>query len=231
MTSSLMQINNLNYCFPKAATNTLKNITMSINKGEYLSIVGTSGSGKSTLLSILGLINQPSSGEYLILGRNTTNLTNKSISLIKNNEIGFIFQNFNLLNQFSVYDNVALPLSYNPAIKRNEYKEKVISALSLVNMSNFQDRMPGQLSGGQQQRIAIARALVNSPSIILADEPTGNLDSENSRQVFELIKKLNKTGITICLITHDINYAEQADTVFEMQDGELTAKKNTLSEV
>ncbi|WP_235839755.1 ABC transporter ATP-binding protein [Cognaticolwellia mytili] len=226
-----MQINNLNYCFPKAATNTLKNITMSINKGEYLSIVGTSGSGKSTLLSILGLINQPSSGEYLILGRNTTNLTNKSISLIKNNEIGFIFQNFNLLNQFSVYDNVALPLSYNPAIKRNEYKEKVISALSLVNMSNFQDRMPGQLSGGQQQRIAIARALVNSPSIILADEPTGNLDSENSRQVFELIKKLNKTGITICLITHDINYAEQADTVFEMQDGELTAKKNTLSEV
>ncbi|GHE76773.1 ABC transporter ATP-binding protein [Thalassotalea profundi] len=221
MNAKLITVNNLSFRYPKAENDTLKGVSFEVNKGDYIAIVGTSGSGKSTLLSILGLLNKPTTGSYQILGTNTTKLTNNSLSLLKNNEIGFIFQNFNLLSQLTVYDNVALPLTYNPLIKRGDYKEKVYKALAYVNMEDYGKRLPEQLSGGQQQRIAIARALVNEPSLILADEPTGNLDSSNSQQVFELLGRLNNDGNTICLITHDMEYAKKAQQQWIMSDGQL----------
>ncbi|WDE04395.1 ABC transporter ATP-binding protein [Thalassomonas viridans] len=224
MQTELIQIKDMSFRYPKAQVDTLKNIDLTINSGDYIAIVGTSGSGKSTLLSILGLLNQPTRGEYLILGKNTGALTNTSISLLKNHEIGFIFQNFNILNQLNVFDNVALPLSYNPEIKRSEYHNKVSKALEQVRMLDYIKRLPSQLSGGQQQRVAIARALVNEPSLILADEPTGNLDSKNSQQVFDLLESLNRNGKTICLITHDQDYAKRAKQQWLITDGQLQSQ-------
>jgi putative ABC transport system ATP-binding protein len=222
MNKPLITVKELTYRYENTEQNALQNINLTINQGDYLAIVGTSGSGKSTLLSILGLLNKPSSGQYLILGTDTQKLTNKSLSAIKNNEIGFIFQNFNLLNRLNVFDNVALPLIYNTDVKRGEYRERVLKALTEVEMQDFISRFPDQLSGGQQQRIAIARALVNQPSIIFADEPTGNLDSKNSENIFALLKKLHNSGKTLCLITHDVNYAKQADKILQMSDGQLS---------
>jgi len=218
----LLEMNSVNFKYPKTEINVLTNINFTINAGDYIAIVGTSGSGKSTLLSMLGLLNKPTSGDYKILGKSTNNLTERSIALLKNHEIGFVFQNFNLLSHLNVFDNVALPLTYNKHISRVEYRAKVLSALSQVGMETYIDRLPDQLSGGQQQRIAIARALVNEPSLILADEPTGNLDSTNSAQVFDLLKALNITGKTICLITHDIEYARKAKQQWLIKDGCLS---------
>jgi putative ABC transport system ATP-binding protein len=221
LSQTLIRLESLCYQYPKAQTQSLTNINLSIEAGEYLAILGTSGSGKSTLLSTLGLINKPSTGEYFLLDTATSSLTNKSVALLKNREIGFIFQNFNLLSHMSVFDNVALPLSYNTEVSRKDYKQHVEHALSLVNMQEFSSRRPDQLSGGQQQRVAIARALINSPSLILADEPTGNLDSKTSDQVFSVIDDLHATGKTICLITHDVEYAQRAKRRLHMVDGSL----------
>lgn len=221
MSQTLIRLESLCYQYPKAQTQSLTNINLSIEAGEYLAILGTSGSGKSTLLSTLGLINKPSTGEYFLLDTATSSLTDKSVALLKNREIGFIFQNFNLLSHMSVFDNVALPLSYNTEVSRKDYKQQVEHALSLVNMQEFGSRRPDQLSGGQQQRVAIARALINSPSLILADEPTGNLDSKTSDQVFSVLDDLHTTGKTICLITHDVEYAQRAKRRLHMVDGSL----------
>ena len=221
MPQTLIRLESLSYQYPKAQTQSLTNINLSIEAGEYLAILGTSGSGKSTLLSTLGLINKPSTGEYFLLDTATSSLTDKSVALLKNREIGFIFQNFNLLSHMSVFDNVALPLSYNTEVSRKDYKKHVEHALSLVNMQEFSPRRPDQLSGGQQQRVAIARALINSPSLILADEPTGNLDSKTSDQVFSVLDDLHTTGKTICLITHDVEYAQRAKRRLHMVDGSL----------
>lgn len=218
---ALLTTHDVSYHYPNSSQPVLANINLTINTGDYCAIVGTSGSGKSTLLSILGLINKPTQGQYDILGKNTSNLSDKSVALVKNREIGFIFQNFNLLNHLSVIDNVALPLSYNTEVARSDYREKVEQALTKVNMLDFINRHPSQLSGGQQQRIAIARALVNNPSLVLADEPTGNLDSKNSESIFELMDNLHTHGATICLITHDKNYAQRATRCIEIQDGQL----------
>jgi len=227
---SLIEMTSLNFHYPKTKTDVLHDINLTIKQGDYIAIVGTSGSGKSTLLSILGLLNQPTQGNYSILGTNTTHLTQSSLSLIKNHEIGFIFQNFNLLTQLSVFDNVALPLTYNPQVKRVQYRNKVLKALQQVDMEDFIDRSPDQLSGGQQQRVAIARALVNGPSLILADEPTGNLDSKNSLQVFDLLERLNIQGKTICLITHDDAYAQKAKSIWQILDGKLYTQGNQKTE-
>jgi putative ABC transport system ATP-binding protein len=221
LSQTLIRLESLCYQYPKAQTQSLTNINLSIEAGEYLAILGTSGSGKSTLLSTLGLINKPSTGEYFLLDTATSSLTDKSVALLKNREIGFIFQNFNLLSHMSVFDNVALPLSYNTEVSRKDYKQQVEHALSLVNMQEFGSRRPDQLSGGQQQRVAIARALINSPSLILADEPTGNLDSKTSDQVFSVLDDLHTTGKTICLITHDVEYAQRAKRRLHMVDGSL----------
>jgi putative ABC transport system ATP-binding protein len=221
---TLIKLQNLHYQYPKAETNALSDINLSIDSGDYLAILGTSGSGKSTLLSILGLINRPTKGEYFLLGTATSALTKNSVALLKNREIGFIFQNFNLLNHLDVFNNVALPLSYNSAIPRKKYAELVEQALLLVGMEKFEARFPDQLSGGQQQRVAIARALVNSPSLILADEPTGNLDSKTSDQIFAVLDELHNKGKTICLITHDTNYAKRAKRRLNMIDGFLKAE-------
>ena len=220
----LIEFNNVFYQYPTTKVNTLKSINFKINSGDYIAISGTSGSGKSTLLSILGLLNLPSEGQYTILGTNTAELTPDAIATIKNREFGFIFQNFNLLNHLSVFDNVALPLSYNKSVSRNDYQKKVETALNKVNMLEFINTKPNQLSGGQQQRVAIARALINEPSIILADEPTGNLDSNNSDKIYQLLNKLNHEGKTICLITHDENHAKTAKTRMYIQDGNLSAQ-------
>jgi putative ABC transport system ATP-binding protein len=224
MSYPLIEFNNVFYQYPNTKIDTLKAVSFKINSGDYIAITGTSGSGKSTLLSILGLLNLPSQGQYTILGTNTADLTPDSIAAIKNRELGFIFQNFNLLNHLSVFDNVALPLSYNKSVPRKNYQKKVEAALNKVNMLEFIDRKPSQLSGGQQQRVAIARALINEPSIILADEPTGNLDSSNSEQIYQLLNKLNDEGKTICLITHDENHAKTAKTRLYIQDGQLSAQ-------
>ncbi|PWS55821.1 ABC transporter ATP-binding protein [Pseudoalteromonas sp. meg-B1] len=220
----LIEFNNVFYQYPNTKVNTLKSINFKINSGDYIAISGTSGSGKSTLLSILGLLNLPSEGQYTILGTNTAELTPDAIATIKNREFGFIFQNFNLLNHLSVFDNVALPLSYNKSVSRNDYQKKVETALNKVNMLEFINTKPNQLSGGQQQRVAIARALINEPSIILADEPTGNLDSNNSDKIYQLLNKLNHEGKTICLITHDENHAKTAKTRMYIQDGNLSTQ-------
>jgi putative ABC transport system ATP-binding protein len=221
---TLIKLENLHYQYPKAETAALTNINLSIEKGDYLAILGTSGSGKSTLLSILGLITKPTQGECFLLGTATSALTKNSVALLKNREIGFIFQNFNLLNHLNVFNNVALPLSYNSDIPKKNYAEHVQKALSLVDMEEFEARFPDQLSGGQQQRVAIARALVNSPSLILADEPTGNLDSKTSDQIFSVLDELHNKGKTICLITHDTNYATRAKRRLNMNDGFLKAE-------
>jgi putative ABC transport system ATP-binding protein len=222
MSNLLISIENISFQYKPSTEYVLSNINMSIYKGDYIAIVGTSGSGKSTLLSILGLLNIPSNGVYSILGVDTQNLTSQAIAEIKNNEIGFIFQNFNLLTQLNVFDNVSLPLVYNKKTKRRDYSEKVLSALCKVGMENYIHRYPEELSGGQQQRVAIARALVNNPSVILADEPTGNLDSVNSKQVYDLLEQLNQDGKTICLITHDMDYAKNAKTLLTINDGNLS---------
>lgn len=218
----LLQMESVNFHYPKTEVNTLHNINLTINVGDYVAIVGTSGSGKSTLLSILGLLNKPTLGEYKILGKSTQNLTDTSIALLKNHEIGFVFQNFNLLNHLNVFDNVVLPLTYNKNVPRKNYRSKVLKALTQVGMEEYLNRFPDQLSGGQQQRIAIARSLINDPSLILADEPTGNLDSQNSEQIFNLLSKLNDQGKTICLITHDMEYAQQAQQQWLIKDGCLS---------
>lgn len=214
MTKPLIVFENVSFKYASNTKNTLEGVSFTVDKGDYIAITGTSGSGKSTLLSILGLMNKPSNGNYLISDINTQDLTNDSIATVKNREIGFVFQNFNLLSHLTIFDNVALPLTYNSSVKRSEYKTKVQEALKRVSMEDFLNKKPNQLSGGQQQRVAIARALINEPSIILADEPTGNLDSSNSQLVYELLEQLNEQGNTICLITHDENYAKHAKRRF-----------------
>ena len=201
-------------------THALKNIDIRINAGDYVSISGPSGCGKSTLLSILGLLDMPTGGEYFIEGINVTDLSLDQAAEIRNSKIGFIFQSFNLIDELSVFDNVALPLRYqNPAPNDKDIEKRVKHCLELVDMSHRASHKPNQLSGGQQQRIAIARALVAKPAILLVDEPTGNLDSKSGDQVMDVLERLNKEGTTICMVTHDPRYADMARTQLKLLDG------------
>jgi putative ABC transport system ATP-binding protein len=193
---------------------------MAIYQGDYISISGPSGCGKSTLLSILGLLDTPTDGSYLIKNQQVANLSNDDRAGIRNSHIGFIFQAFNLIDEISVYDNVALPLKYRePKLSSKAVHEQVMSSLEKVEMQHRCSHTPNQLSGGQQQRIAIARALVGKPSILLVDEPTGNLDSKNGDLVMALLDSLNKEGTTICMVTHDPRYADHAKIKLNLLDG------------
>ncbi|TDF35092.1 ABC transporter ATP-binding protein [Alteromonadaceae bacterium M269] len=203
-------------------THALKNIDLTIYAGDYVSISGPSGCGKSTLLSILGLLDMPSGGEYVIEGKNVTDLSLDEAAEIRNSKIGFIFQSFNLIDELSVFDNVALPLRYkNQVPSDSDIEMRVNECLALVDMSHRASHKPNQLSGGQQQRIAIARALVAEPAILLVDEPTGNLDSKSGDQVMDVLEKLNDRGTTICMVTHDPRYADMATTQLKLLDGAI----------
>jgi putative ABC transport system ATP-binding protein len=201
-------------------THALDGIQMDIQKGEYVSISGPSGCGKSTLLAILGLLDTPSDGTYVLNGKPVQGLKLSERARIRNREIGFIFQAFNLIGDLTVYENVELPLTYR-GTARDERKRRVRQALERVGMGHREKHYPAQLSGGQQQRVAVARALAGDPSILLADEPTGNLDSANGEQVMDLLRELHKGGATICMVTHDPRYATYADRAIHLFDGRL----------
>ena len=201
----------------------LSDLNLEIYRGDYLSISGPSGCGKSTLLSILGLLDVPTHGQYFIEGVDTASLDMDQQAELRNLHIGFVFQSFNLIDELSVFDNVALPLTYREqGLTKEEIEQRVISALSQVEMEHRKGHKPNQLSGGQQQRVAIARALAGSPSILLVDEPTGNLDSKNGDAVMDLLGKLNRQGTTICMVTHDPRYAGHATRQVQLLDGKIT---------
>jgi putative ABC transport system ATP-binding protein len=201
-------------------THALSEIDLEIKKGEYLAIAGPSGCGKSTLLAILGLLDSPSGGDYQLNGKPVSSLTLSERTRIRNREIGFIFQAFNLIGDLSVYENVELPLTYR-GMGAAERKQKAINALERVGMAHRMKHYPAQLSGGQQQRVAVARALVGDPLILLADEPTGNLDSKNGDSVMDLLRDVHANGATICMVTHDPRYADHAERTVHLFDGKI----------
>jgi putative ABC transport system ATP-binding protein len=201
-------------------THALSGIHLRILRGEYVSIAGPSGCGKSTLLAILGLLDSPTGGAYTLNSHPVANLKMAERARIRNREIGFIFQAFNLIGDLNVYENVELPLTYR-GMPGSERKKAVMEALDKVGMSHRVKHYPSQLSGGQQQRVAVARALAGSPSVLLADEPTGNLDSVNGEAVMNLLKELHSNGATICMVTHDPRYASWADRTIHMFDGRI----------
>jgi putative ABC transport system ATP-binding protein len=201
-------------------THALSGIHIDIQRGEYVSISGPSGCGKSTLLAILGLLDSPTSGTYILNSKPVQSLKLSERARIRNREIGFIFQAFNLIGDLNVYENVELPLTYR-GMGSADRKKKVHEALERVGMSHRIKHYPSQLSGGQQQRVAVARALAGDPSILLADEPTGNLDSQNGEQVMDLLRELHRGGATICMVTHDPRYARYADRSIHLFDGRV----------
>jgi len=201
-------------------THALSGIHLEITHGEYLAIAGPSGCGKTTLLSILGLLDTPTEGEYTLNGKQVANLSFSERARIRNREIGFIFQAFNLIGDLTVFENVELPLTYR-GVPASERKQRVQEALERVGMSHRQKHYPSQLSGGQQQRVAVARAVVGKPSILLADEPTGNLDSRNSEAVMELLDELYRDGATIAMVTHDPRFARYAKRTVHLFDGKI----------
>jgi len=205
-------------------THALAGIHMDIKKGEYVSISGPSGCGKSTLLAILGLLDTPTDGQYVLNGKPVSGLKMQERARIRNREIGFIFQAFNLIGDLTVYENVELPLTYR-GTPSSERKKLVHEALEKVGMSHRVKHYPSQLSGGQQQRVAVARALVGAPSVLLADEPTGNLDSANGEAVMDLLRELHRNGATICMVTHDPRYARFADRSIHLFDGRVVEEK------
>jgi putative ABC transport system ATP-binding protein len=201
-------------------THALDGIDMAIATGEYVAIAGPSGCGKSTLLSILGLLDTPTEGRYWLNGRPVEQLSLSERARTRNREIGFIFQSFNLIGDLTVFENVELPLTYR-GMKASERRQRVQEALEKVGMAHRAKHLPSQLSGGQQQRVAVARAVVGQPLILLADEPTGNLDSKNGELVMELLRDLHRGGATICMVTHDPRYAAHADRTIHLFDGRI----------
>ena len=222
MSESLLKLDGVTKVFltDEVETHALAGIHMDIKKGEYISISGPSGCGKSTLLAILGLLDSPSDGAYTLNGRAVQGLKLSERARIRNREIGFIFQAFNLIGDLTVFENVELPLTYR-GMGGAERKKRVHEALERVGMSHRVKHYPSQLSGGQQQRVAVARALCGDPSILLADEPTGNLDSANGEQVMDLMRELHRAGSTICIVTHDPRYARYADRTIRLFDGRI----------
>ena len=201
-------------------THALSDVHFEIRRGEYLAISGPSGCGKTTLLSILGLLDTPTAGEYLLAGEQVARLAPVERAKVRNRQIGFIFQAFNLIGDLTVFENVELPLTYRD-MSTSERRDRVASALDRVGMSHRAKHFPAQLSGGQQQRVAVARAVAGDPAILLADEPTGNLDSKNGEAVMELLRALNENGSTVCMVTHDSRYAQHADREVALFDGKV----------
>ncbi|WP_055071381.1 ABC transporter ATP-binding protein [Clostridium massiliamazoniense] len=207
----------------EAETVALKNINLTINEGEFISIMGPSGSGKSTLLNILGCVDNPTEGKYYLNNKEVSLLKGKELARIRNEEIGFIFQNFNLLYDYNLIDNVSLPLSYSK--KKLPKVKTAMDMLDKLGLGAHKLKTPDQLSGGQKQRVAIGRALINSPKIILADEPTGALDRKTGMEVMDMLKEINREGKTVIIITHEKNIGEQCDRMIKIADGEIEESK------
>ncbi len=222
----LIEIENLTKVFytDEVETHALSGVHLTIRKGEYVAMSGPSGCGKSTLLSIIGLLDTPTDGKYQLNGSTVEKLDFADRSRIRNREIGFIFQSFNLIGDLTVYENVELPLTYRDGMPSAERKSRVLESLERVGMAHRLRHYPSQLSGGQQQRVAVARALAGSPSILLADEPTGNLDSRNGEAVMELLQTLHREGSTICMVTHDPRFAAHAEREVHLFDGKVVAE-------
>ncbi len=199
-------------------THALANVHLAVHPGEFLCVAGPSGCGKSTLLSIMGLLDSPTSGSCLLQGREVSTISPRERARLRNQQIGFIFQAFNLIGDLTVFENVELPLTYR-GLSSAERKRRATEALEKVGMGHRRSHYPAQLSGGQQQRVAVARALVGEPAILLADEPTGNLDSQNGEQAMNLLRDLHQTGSTLCLVTHDPRYAQYAERTVQLFDG------------
>jgi putative ABC transport system ATP-binding protein len=224
--NSVIEIESLTKVFytDEIETHALSGVHLSIARGEYVAMSGPSGCGKSTLLSIVGLLDTPSAGRYVLNGKEVANLNFSDRSRIRNQEIGFIFQSFNLIGDLTVAENVELPLTYRAGMPASERKQRVQQSLERVNMAHRMRHYPAQLSGGQQQRVAVARALSGSPSILLADEPTGNLDSKNGEAVMKLLQELHQEGSTICMVTHDPRFAAHAQRQIHLFDGKVVAE-------
>ena len=221
----LIQIKNLakTYNNDGVETKALREATFSIKTGEFIAIMGPSGSGKSTLMQLLGFLDKKTGGSYFFKDKNVENYSDDELSSIRNQEVGFVFQAFNLLPRTSVYENVELPLLYNTQkINQQENKARINKALKAVNLEYRAEHLSNQISGGQKQRAAIARALVNDPSVIFADEPTGNLDSKSGEAIMEIFKNLNKKGKTVILVTHEESIAKYAQRIIKVEDGKIT---------
>lgn len=216
------------YSIETLETHALRNINLEINKGEFVSIAGASGCGKSTLLSIIGLLDVATSGEYFLAGHDASRLDRDERARLRNREIGFVFQSFNLISDLTVYENIELPLTYRTDLNDKDIKDIVMESLNTVDMVSRKDHFPSQLSGGQQQRVAVARAIGGNPSLILADEPCGNLDSKNAESVMKLLEKLHEDGATICMVTHDPKSALRADRYVELFDGQIVSDETIV---
>jgi putative ABC transport system ATP-binding protein len=234
---ALIEVKNLSKTYQLGANNVvhaLRGISLSIDKGEFVTVVGPSGSGKSTLMHILGCLDQPSSGQYFLDGKDVSRLSDDELSGIRNRQLGFVFQGFNLLARTTALENVELPLLYSTnggGVPPAERKKRAKAALEAVGLSDREDHHPNQLSGGQQQRVAIARALLNNPSILLADEPTGNLDSRTSIEVMDIFQALkDQRGITIVLITHEQQVAEYGSRIVSFKDGHIVSDVRNVSQ-
>ena len=225
----MIQIENISKVFRTSEVETvaLNHVNLDIKEGEFVAIMGPSGCGKSTLLNILGLLDNPTEGSYKLMGEEVAGLKEKERTRVRKGKLGFVFQSFNLIDELNVYENVELPLTYL-GIKATERRRMVEDMLKRMNISHRAKHFPQQLSGGQQQRVAIARAIVTNPRIILADEPTGNLDSTNGNEVMNLLKELNHDGATVVMVTHSEENAREAERIIRMMDGYiLTESKNT----
>ncbi|MDC8000610.1 ABC transporter ATP-binding protein [Aequorivita todarodis] len=230
--SLVIKIRNITRDFPlgNEIVKVLKGIDLDIERGEYVALMGPSGSGKSTLMNLLGCLDTPTSGSYELNGKNVSNMTDDELAEIRNKEIGFVFQTFNLLPRTTALENVALPMVYAGASK-SERTERAKQVLTDVGLADRMDHKPNQLSGGQRQRVAVGRALVNRPSIILADEPTGNLDSKTSEEIMNLFNDIHKAGNTVIVVTHEEDIAERAHRIIRLRDGmvESDTKKEVMS--
>ena len=232
MSTSLIRLENVKKVFytEEVETHALSDITLTINKGEYVSISGPSGCGKSTLLSLLGLLDTSTTGKYTLANHDVSNISKSERARIRNQEIGFIFQSFNLISDLNAEENVELPLTYRTDLSKQQRKQMVKDALEKVDMAHRGKHFPSQLSGGQQQRIAVARAIAGKPSILLADEPTGNLDTKNAEAVMQLLDKLHAEGATICMVTHDPRSAMRTDRIIDVLDGRVVSDKTVKVE-
>lgn len=236
---NLISVKNLvkTYITGTTQVHALSDVSLNIDKGEFLAIMGASGSGKSTFMNILGCLDNPTSGKYLMEGIDVLNRNRDELAELRNKKLGFVFQSFNILPRTSALENVELPLLYNSNISTNQYGDKALNALKSVGLGDRVNAMPNELSGGQQQRVAIARSLVNNPIIIMADEPTGNLDSRTSYEIMQIFQKLNDEGITIVMVTHEPDIAQFAKTNIVFKDGKIISnvavkdRKNAIEEL